>query len=117
MFHSKRLRLDNGCNLNSMLNNGLQNGTKWSFSGDTSFVEPEILEDMGVSMLEDAVVNIESTRQPMQSQERVISPVSSNGNKRLLNEINSIVCHEEIHTSSNSDIVNIERFVLKKSHF
>lgn len=52
---SKRVRLDDGCNnnLNEISETSKSNGTHWSCSGDTSFVEPEILEDMGVSMLED----------------------------------------------------------------
>ncbi|XP_043463038.1 S-phase kinase-associated protein 2 [Leptopilina heterotoma] len=52
---SKRVRLDDGCNnnLNEITETSKSNATHWSCSGDTSFVEPEILEDMGVSMLED----------------------------------------------------------------
>lgn len=52
---SKRVRLDDGCNnnLNEITETSKSNTTHWSCSGDTSFVEPEILEDMGVSMLED----------------------------------------------------------------
>lgn len=93
-----------------MLNNGLQNSTKCSYSADTSFVEPEILKEMGVGMLED-IVNYEST-QRLQSQECVTSPTNmSSKRKFLMNEISEIDCHEEIHTSSISDTIHTERFV------
>ena len=49
------MRLDDGCNnnLNESTEVSTNSSTHWSCSGDTSLVEPEILEDMGVSMLED----------------------------------------------------------------
>lgn len=92
-----------------------QNSTRWSYSGNTSFVEPEILEDMGVSMLEDPVANDESTKQ-LQSQVCIISPVSSDSNKKLkskMYEHDGIEYHEEIHVNSNMNNGNIERYMKK----
>ncbi|XP_008547550.1 S-phase kinase-associated protein 2 isoform X1 [Microplitis demolitor] len=53
--NSKRVKLDDGCNnnLNSTLNSESKNGRRWSYRGDTSLVEPEVLVDLGVSMLDD----------------------------------------------------------------
>lgn len=49
------MKLDDGCNnnLNSTLNSESKNGRRWSYRGDTSLVEPEVLVDLGVSMLDD----------------------------------------------------------------
>lgn len=112
MFYSKKIHLENTCN-NNLNNNLPQNNTRWSYSGNTSFVEPEILEDMGVGMLEDPVMNDENTKQ-LSSQNWVISPVNSNSNKRLMNKIyenDGIECYERIYTSSVVDNANIERYV------
>lgn len=107
---SKKIHLENTCN-NNLNNNLPQNNTRWSYSGNTSFVEPEILEDMGVGMLEDPVTNNESTKQL--SKNWVISSVSSDSNKKLRNKIhenNGIECHERIHVSSNMDNAHVERY-------
>ncbi|XP_032675735.1 S-phase kinase-associated protein 2 [Odontomachus brunneus] len=107
---SKKIPLENTCN-NNLNNNMPQNSRRWSYSGNTSFVEPEILEDMGVSMLEDPVTNDESTKQ-LQSQVCIISPVSSGNNKKLRSKIyehDSIEYHKEVHVNSNMNNGNVER--------
>ncbi|XP_043275668.1 S-phase kinase-associated protein 2 isoform X2 [Venturia canescens] len=83
-WNSKRMRLDDGCNnnLNSTLNSASKNGARWTCSGDTSLVEPEILEDMGVSMLDDEDASRESMKK-LQSQEDVISLSSSENSRQL----------------------------------
>ncbi|XP_017886904.1 S-phase kinase-associated protein 2 isoform X2 [Ceratina calcarata] len=62
---SKRLRVDDSCNnLNRTLTDSPpKDNSKWSYSADASLVEPEILEEMGVSMLEgEDLLNCESTK-------------------------------------------------------
>ncbi|CAG5104254.1 Similar to SKP2: S-phase kinase-associated protein 2 (Homo sapiens) [Cotesia congregata] len=63
---SKRMKLDDGCNnnLNSTLNSESKNGRRWSYRGDTSLVEPEVLVDLGVSMLDDDA-SLESFKKPL----------------------------------------------------
>lgn len=114
---SKRLRLDDGSNnnLNSTVNSESQNNTRWSYSGNASLIEPEILEDMGVGMLEDGVVNCESTKA---SGECVILPASLVNNKKSsMNEAGGFEYQEEVYTTSNLETVNAERFVRKKELF
>ncbi|XP_078050740.1 S-phase kinase-associated protein 2 isoform X2 [Augochlora pura] len=74
---SKILRLDDSCNnnLNSILNEEPINNESWSYSGDGSLVEPEILTDMGVSMLEDEASS-ERTKMS-QSSRHSVSPIDS----------------------------------------
>lgn len=96
-----------------------QNSTRWSYSGNTSFVEPDILEDMGVSMLEDPVANDENIKQ-LQSQTCIISPICSDSNKKLGNKIyenDGIECHEEIHVNSSINNGNTERYMKKNYLF
>ncbi|KAJ8681569.1 hypothetical protein QAD02_017361 [Eretmocerus hayati] len=69
---SKRMRLDDGCNNNINGTTNVENDT-WSCSGNTSLVEPEILEDMGVSMLADGEASRESL-QILKTQECTVSP-------------------------------------------
>lgn len=69
---SKRMRLDDGCN-NNLDSATEKDNEKWSCSGDTSLVEPEILEDMGVGMLADGEVSRDSL-QTLKTQECTISP-------------------------------------------
>lgn len=102
-------------NLNNILNNGPKTSTRWSYSADTSLVEPEILEDMGVGMLEREITNDEDINKS-QSQECAISPAASDSNKRLKCETGSFEYQEEINTSSNLEAVNIERFVIRKNY-
>ncbi|XP_072757626.1 S-phase kinase-associated protein 2 [Anoplolepis gracilipes] len=104
---SKRLRLDDGCNnnLNSTVNSESQNSTRWSYSGNASLIEPEILEDMGVGMLEDGVVNCEKT-----SGNCIILPANLVNNKKsVIDETSSFEYQEEVYTTSSIETVNTER--------
>lgn len=51
------MRLDDGCNNNNINgtpdNAGSSDNGQWTCAGDTSLVEPEVLVDLGVSMLAD----------------------------------------------------------------
>lgn len=108
---SKRLRLNDGYynNLNSTLNSDCQSGTKWLYSGNTNFVETEILQDMGVGMLEDEISNSESIK-TLQSEDCPILPTSLDNKRLLLNEP-VFDYQEEIYTSCE----NTDRSVTKKS--
>lgn len=66
------MRLDDGCN-NNINGSSVTENERWSCSGDTSLVEPEILEDMGVSMLADEASR-ESLQTQLKTQECTISP-------------------------------------------
>lgn len=68
------MRLDDGCNNN--IDNEVKENEHWSCAGDTSLVEPEILEDMGVSMLADGEGSRESL---LKTQECTISPKNFKG--------------------------------------
>ncbi|XP_006622814.1 S-phase kinase-associated protein 2 isoform X2 [Apis dorsata] len=108
-WNSKRLRLDDSCNnLNDTLNSASKNNTKWSYSGDANLVEPEILEDMGVSMLEDEASSYESTKKT-DSLERTTSPIISD-NSGQCDKINSFQSQENIYRGSNFDTVSIDSF-------
>ncbi|CAK9796887.1 S-phase kinase-associated protein 2 [Anthophora plagiata] len=106
---SKRLRLDDSCNnnLNSTLNSTSKNNAKWSCSGDGNLVEPEILEDMGVSMLEDEASSCESIKKS-QSLEHTVSPASSN-NGRQCEKINSFESQESIYRTCSFETVSMDR--------
>lgn len=98
--------MDDGCNnnLNSTVNSESENNTRWSYSGNASLIEPEILEDMGVSMLEDGVVNCEKT-----SEDCIILPANLVNNKKAVNEADGIEYQKEVYTTSNLE--NTDRFV------
>ncbi|XP_053994196.1 S-phase kinase-associated protein 2 [Hylaeus volcanicus] len=104
----KRLRLDNNCNnnLNSTLNSASKNNEKWLSSGDTNLVEPEILEDMGVSMLEDETSH-ESTKKS-QSREDPISPVGLNTGRQC-ETVNIFENQHTIYRASSFDTVVVDR--------
>ncbi|XP_033338576.2 S-phase kinase-associated protein 2 [Megalopta genalis] len=97
---SKILRLDDGCNnnLNGILNEKPVSNERWSYSGDGSLVEPEILADMGVGMLEDEA-SCDRTK-ISQSSKHSVSPVDSladkcygkDGNYRLDENIYGDTC-------------------------
>lgn len=115
MSYSKRLRLDDSCNnLNDTLNSASKNNTKWSYSGDANLVEPEILEDMGVSMLEDEASSYESTKKTG-SLEQTTSPIISD-NSGQCDKINSFQSQENIYRGSNFDTVSMDRFVFQYNH-
>ncbi|XP_020285054.1 S-phase kinase-associated protein 2 isoform X2 [Pseudomyrmex gracilis] len=98
---SKRLRLSDDYynSLSSTLNSDSQSGTKWLYSGNTSFVEnDEILQDMGVGMLEDEISNSESIK-TLQSEDCPILPTSLDNNKRLLLNEPVFEYQEEVYTS------------------
>lgn len=107
--------MDDGCNnnLNSTLNSDSRNSTKWPYSGNTSLIEPEILEDMGVGMLEDGIANYESTKR-LQSEECTILSENLNSNNRsIIDETDAFGYQEEVYTSS-LEIANTDRFVTKE---
>lgn len=106
---SKRLRLDDNCNnnLNSTLNSASKTNEKWSRSGDTSLVEPEILEDMGVSMLEDEASH-EGARKS-QSQGGPISPTGSDTSRQRETVVNTFESQQNIYRGSNFDTVLTDR--------
>ncbi|XP_043596871.1 S-phase kinase-associated protein 2 isoform X2 [Bombus pyrosoma] len=105
---SKQLRLDDSCNnnLNDSLNSTSKHSAKWSCSGDTSLVEPEILEEMGVSMLEDGASNCESMKKS-HSFEQTISPtiLDNNGQYKKMNDSQSQEC---IYRGSSLDTTSID---------
>ncbi|XP_076238957.1 S-phase kinase-associated protein 2 isoform X3 [Calliopsis andreniformis] len=105
---SKRLRLDDSCNnnLNSTLNSESKNSGKWSCSGETNIVEPEILEEMGVSMLEEEEALYESSRKS-QSQEDAVSP--SFDDNRQYKKLDNFENQENVYRSSSFEAVNIDR--------
>ncbi|XP_076687178.1 S-phase kinase-associated protein 2 isoform X2 [Andrena cerasifolii] len=107
-WNSKRLRLDDSCNnnLNSTLNSVSKSNGKWSCSSDGNLVEPEILEDMGVSMLEDQVSGGSSRKS--QCQELAASPLSLDS-KRQCKTVNSFESQESVYRSSSFETVNIDR--------
>jgi len=109
--YSKRLRLDNGCNnnLNSALNGDFRNGTKWPYSGNASLIEPEILEDMGVGMLDDGVTNYESTKR-LQPECKSLSENLDSNNRSIIDDSDVFGYQEEVYTSS-LEIANTDRFV------
>jgi len=103
--------LDNGCNnnLNSTLNGDFRNSTKWPYSGNASLIEPEILEDMGVSMLEDGVTNYESTKR-LQPECKSLSENLDSNNRSIIDDPDVFGYQEEVYTSS-LEIANTDRFV------
>ncbi|XP_076238949.1 S-phase kinase-associated protein 2 isoform X2 [Calliopsis andreniformis] len=107
-WNSKRLRLDDSCNnnLNSTLNSESKNSGKWSCSGETNIVEPEILEEMGVSMLEEEEALYESSRKS-QSQEDAVSP--SFDDNRQYKKLDNFENQENVYRSSSFEAVNIDR--------
>lgn len=110
-IYSKHLCLDDNCNnnLNGSLNNTSNNSTQWLCSGDTSLVEPEILEDMGVSMLEDEAMSYKRTRKS-HSLERTTLPTASN-NSGQCGKLNNSQNQEYTYSGSSFDTVSIDRFV------
>lgn len=104
--------MDDGCNnnLNSTVNSESQNSTGWSYSGNASLIEPEILEDMGVSMLEDGIVDCEKT-----SGDCIILSANLVDNKKpSINEVNGFEYQEKVYTTSSLE--NTERWE-KKIYF
>lgn len=101
--------MDDSCNnnLNSTLNSESKNSGKWPCSGDTNLVEPEILEDMGVSMLDEEVL-CESTRK-YQSQEGADSPPTSDN--RQCKKLHSFEGQDSVFRSSSFETISIDRFV------
>lgn len=97
--------MDDGCNnnLNSTVNSESQSSAGWSYSGNASLIEPEILEDMGVSMLEDGIVNCEKT-----SGDCIILPANLVNNKKLsVSEVDGFEYEEKVYTTSSLE--NTER--------
>ncbi|CAL7952525.1 unnamed protein product [Xylocopa violacea] len=107
---NKRLRLDDSCNnnLNSTVNSASKGNGKWSCSGDANLVESEILEDMGVSMLEDEASICKSTK-ISHSLESTTSPINS-GNSRQCEKVNSFESQESIYRGSSFETVSMDSF-------
>ncbi|XP_076387670.1 S-phase kinase-associated protein 2 isoform X3 [Megachile rotundata] len=107
-WSSKRLRLDDTCNnnLNSTLNSASKNNANWSCSGDGTLVEPEILEDMGVSMLEDEATSCKRAKNTRSI--KCASPASSNSSKQC-DKTNSFDGQESILRGSSFDTVIMDR--------
>ncbi|XP_071633405.1 S-phase kinase-associated protein 2 isoform X1 [Temnothorax longispinosus] len=107
----KRLRLDDGCNnnLNSTLDSDSRNDTKWSYSGNASLIEPEMLEDMGVGMLEDGVGNYESTKRLQSEECTILSENLDSHNRSIIDESDVFGYQEEVYTSSGLEIANTDR--------
>lgn len=97
------MRLDDGCN-NNINGTPVEENEKWSCSGDTSLVEPEILEDMGVSMLADEEASRESF-QALKTQECTISPKNFNH----LKTANTIYESQETYKSNDFEQADIDR--------
>ncbi|XP_047356452.1 S-phase kinase-associated protein 2-like isoform X1 [Vespa velutina] len=108
---SKRVRMDDGCNnLNSTFNSTSKNNTRWSYNADSSLVEPEILEDMGVSMLEDEAINCDNVNK-VQSPDCTVSLTNADNNKRLPLNDNGIYDSEQksLYRGTTFESVTIER--------
>ncbi|KAG7214165.1 hypothetical protein KM043_001514 [Ampulex compressa] len=107
---SKRLRLDDGCNnnLNSTLNSTSKSAARWSCSGDTSLVEPEILEDMGVGMLEDDVANCDGMK-ILRSQEHGVSPTTSDITRQSRKKNDYLENEENIYRGSSFETIGMDR--------
>ncbi|XP_011702965.1 PREDICTED: S-phase kinase-associated protein 2 isoform X1 [Wasmannia auropunctata] len=108
---SKRLRLDNGCNnnLNSTLHGDSRNSAKWPYSGNASLIEPEILEDMGVGMLEDGAANCESTKRLQSEECTIVSENVDSNNRSIIDEPDVFEYQEEVYTSSSLEIASTDR--------
>lgn len=108
--------MDDGCNnnLNGILESDSQNDTKWPYSGNASLIEPEILEDMGVGMLEDGITNYESTKRLQSEECTILSENLDSNNRSIIDEADVFGYQEEVYTSSSLEIANIDRFVIKE---
>jgi len=108
--------LDNGCNnnLNNTLNNHSENSTKWPYSGDASLIEPEILEDMGVSMLEDGVTNCENTKRLQSEKCTILAENLASNNRSVIDDSDIFGYQEKVYTSSSLEIAISDRFVITK---
>ncbi|KAL7288698.1 hypothetical protein TKK_0017423 [Trichogramma kaykai] len=110
-YNSKKMRLDDGCN-NNLNGDSEQESEKWSCAGDTSLVEPEILQDMGVSMLADGEASRESL-QAMKTQECTISPKNFTTEKHLKNSQLKHEIPKESLNNDNFDNENLNRLILE----
>lgn len=108
--------MDDGCNnnLNGTLDSDSQNDTKWPYSGNASLIEPEILEDMGVGMLEDGVTNYESTKRLQSEECTILSENLDSNNRSIIDEPDVFGYQEEVYTSSSLEIANTNRFVIRE---
>lgn len=104
--------------VNSTFDNESQSNTRWSY-GTTSLVESEMMEDMGVNVLEDEE-NCENTKK-VESEDYTECSVSLDDEKTLMtNETDfeyqqhGTISTAGYYTSSNLETVNTERFVIKK---
>ena len=100
------MRLDDGCN-NNLNTTSEKESETWSCSGNTSLVEPEILEDMGVGMLADGEASRESL-QNLKTQECTISPKNFEAERKLQNS-NTLYSTEEPFKKTTLETSNIDR--------
>ena len=104
------MRLDDGCNnnLNALSETSKNNSTHWSCSGDTSLVEPEILEDMGVSMLEDEN-SCESDLKKLRTQDP--SPTLTESNDGILDDENTVYSRRDsMYKHSSFETVTMDKY-------
>lgn len=104
---SKRMRLDDGCNNNLNVPSVKENET-WSCSGDTSLVEPEILEDMGVGMLADGEGSRESS-QTLKTQECTISPKNFEAERHSTRSVDTDLVTQETFKGSSFESASLDR--------
>ncbi|XP_014213892.1 S-phase kinase-associated protein 2 [Copidosoma floridanum] len=98
----KRMRLDNGCN-NNVNSPEIKETESWSCSGDTSLIEPEMLEDMGVGMLVDGEASRDSLK-TLQTQECTIPPKKFEA-ERCLKNVDSMYGSQESHKSASFEVL------------
>lgn len=103
---SKRIKLDDGCN-NNVNGTAVKENERWSCSGDTSLVEPEILEDMGVGMLTDGEGSRESS-QNLKTQECLLSPKKYESDKHTKSSDTAYQSQETFRTAS-FESTNVDR--------
>lgn len=81
---------------------------QWLYTGDTSLVEPEILEEMGVSMLEDEESSLEGSKNEM-TQEPVLSLASAEELRKTLAKERSCFDKDDVSQSSSFETVSSDR--------
>lgn len=106
------MKLDDGCNnnLNSTLNSESKNGRRWSYRGDTSLVEPEVLVDLGVSMLDDDASS-ESFKKPSQDEATSSPDESSSESSRQFPENGTTDLDDKNKIYKSSSFDTIDRYV------
>ena len=99
------MRTDDGCN-NNMKNSSPNENAGWTYSADTSLVESEIMEEMGVSMLEEEE-KYESPKDEL-TQEPVLSLRHAEELRQTLAK-EKIFTKEEISRGTSFENINNDR--------